>query len=48
MVITNLEGGSVSYLDAKKWPDAQLDDSSSCYKVNSNIEVLCHVISFGT
>ncbi|XAR52421.1 Glutamine--tRNA ligase [Bertholletia excelsa] len=33
VVITNLEAGSVSYLDAKKWPDAQLDDSSSCYKV---------------
>lgn len=33
VVITNLEAGSVMDLDAKKWPDAQTDDSSSLYKV---------------
>jgi glutaminyl-tRNA synthetase len=33
VVITNLEPGSVLELDAKKWPDAQTDDSSSYYKV---------------
>ncbi|KAM7487651.1 hypothetical protein LguiB_025135 [Lonicera macranthoides] len=33
VVITNLEAGSVMDLDAKKWPDAQTDDSSSFYKV---------------
>ncbi|XP_019164926.1 PREDICTED: glutamine--tRNA ligase-like isoform X1 [Ipomoea nil] len=33
VVITNLEAGLVMELDAKKWPDAQSDDSSSFYKV---------------
>ncbi|XVF02243.1 hypothetical protein REPUB_Repub04eG0159200 [Reevesia pubescens] len=33
VVITNLESGSVMDLDAKKWPDAQADDTSSFYKV---------------
>ncbi|XP_039072102.1 glutamine--tRNA ligase, cytoplasmic-like isoform X2 [Hibiscus syriacus] len=33
VVITNLESGSVLDLDAKKWPDAQTDDTSAFYKV---------------
>ncbi|KAJ4828883.1 hypothetical protein Tsubulata_039853 [Turnera subulata] len=33
VVITNLESGSVIDLDAKKWPDAQTEDSSAFYKV---------------
>ncbi|KAE8692335.1 Glutamine--tRNA ligase [Hibiscus syriacus] len=33
VVITNLESRSVLDLDAKKWPDAQADDSSAFYKV---------------
>lgn len=33
VVITNLEAGSLMDLDAKKWPDAQLEDPSSFYKV---------------
>ncbi|KAK8490923.1 hypothetical protein V6N13_121327 [Hibiscus sabdariffa] len=33
VVITNLESGSVLDLDAKKWPDAQADDTSAFYKV---------------
>ncbi|XP_059655493.1 glutamine--tRNA ligase, cytoplasmic-like [Cornus florida] len=33
VVITNLEAGSVMDLDAKRWPDAQIDDASSFYKV---------------
>nr|GMD15320.1 glutamine--tRNA ligase [Ipomoea batatas] len=33
VVITNLEAGLVMELDAKKWPDAQSDDTSSFYKV---------------
>ncbi|XP_028069710.1 glutamine--tRNA ligase-like isoform X2 [Camellia sinensis] len=33
VVITNLEVGSVMDLNAKKWPDAPLDDASSYYKV---------------
>ena len=33
VVITNLEVGSVMDLDAKKWPDAQIEDSSAFYKV---------------
>ncbi|EOY13669.1 Glutamine-tRNA ligase / glutaminyl-tRNA synthetas, putative isoform 2 [Theobroma cacao] len=33
VVITNLESGSVMDLDAKKWPDAQADDTSAFYKV---------------
>ncbi|KAE8653772.1 Glutamine--tRNA ligase [Hibiscus syriacus] len=32
VVITNLESGSVLDLDAKKWPDAQEDDTSAFYK----------------
>lgn len=35
VVITNLEAGSLMDLDAKKWPDAQLEDPSSFYKVTS-------------
>lgn len=35
VVITNLEAGSLMDLDAKKWPDAQLEDASSFYKVSS-------------
>ncbi|XWS63541.1 hypothetical protein CRYUN_Cryun06bG0107800 [Craigia yunnanensis] len=33
VVVTNLESGSVMDLDAKKWPDAQADDTSAFYKV---------------
>ncbi|XVE75206.1 hypothetical protein DITRI_Ditri12bG0077100 [Diplodiscus trichospermus] len=33
VVITNLESGSVMDLDAKRWPDAQADDTSAFYKV---------------
>lgn len=33
VLITNLEAGNVMELDAKKWPDAQGDDSSALYKV---------------
>ncbi|KMT05717.1 hypothetical protein BVRB_7g167260 [Beta vulgaris subsp. vulgaris] len=33
VVITNLEAGKVIELDAKKWPDAQIDDTSALYKV---------------
>ncbi|KAI3927639.1 hypothetical protein MKW92_008092 [Papaver armeniacum] len=33
VVITNLDDKTVSYLDAKKWPDAQTDDASAFYKV---------------
>ncbi|XP_022775969.1 glutamine--tRNA ligase, cytoplasmic-like isoform X2 [Durio zibethinus] len=33
VVITNLESSSVMELDAKKWPDAQADDTSAFYKV---------------
>ncbi|RZC57346.1 hypothetical protein C5167_004651 [Papaver somniferum] len=33
VVITNLDNKTVSYLDAKKWPDAQTDDASAFYKV---------------
>ncbi|KAJ0725690.1 putative glutamine--tRNA ligase [Helianthus annuus] len=33
VVITNLEPSSVIDLDAKKWPDAPVDDASSYYKV---------------
>lgn len=34
VVITNLEAGKVIELDAKKWPDAQTDDTSALYKVS--------------
>ncbi|WOL13249.1 Glutamine--tRNA ligase [Canna indica] len=37
VVITNLDSGSVIDLDAKKWPDAPSDDSSSYYKVLINL-----------
>ncbi|XP_035833789.1 glutamine--tRNA ligase-like isoform X4 [Helianthus annuus] len=33
VVITNLEPSSIIDLDAKKWPDAPVDDASSYYKV---------------
>ncbi|XP_024028308.1 glutamine--tRNA ligase isoform X1 [Morus notabilis] len=33
VVITNLEAGTMLDLDAKKWPDAQVDDDSAFYKV---------------
>ncbi|KAL2924454.1 Glutamine--tRNA ligase [Bienertia sinuspersici] len=33
VVITNLEAGKLADLDAKKWPDAQTDDTSALYKV---------------
>lgn len=33
VVITNLEADSLMDLDAKKWPDAQTDDTAF-YKVN--------------
>ncbi|KAK9750411.1 hypothetical protein RND81_02G194900 [Saponaria officinalis] len=33
VVITNLEAGKVIALDAKKWPDAQNEDTSAYYKV---------------
>ncbi|GMP83345.1 hypothetical protein CsSME_00037294 [Camellia sinensis var. sinensis] len=43
VVITNLEAGSVMDLDAKKWPDAQLEDESSFYKVPfSNVVYIDH------
>ncbi|CBI27000.3 hypothetical protein VitviT2T_000294 [Vitis vinifera] len=43
VVITNLEVGSTMDLDAKKWPDAQIEDSSSFYKVPfSNIVYIEH------
>lgn len=43
VVITNLEAGSLMDLDAKKWPDAQLEDASSFYKVPfSNIVYIDH------
>lgn len=32
VVITNFEVGCIMDLDAKKWPDAQIEDSSSFYK----------------
>ncbi|XP_035833788.1 glutamine--tRNA ligase-like isoform X3 [Helianthus annuus] len=32
VVITNLEPSSIIDLDAKKWPDAPVDDASSYYK----------------
>ncbi|XP_052199490.1 glutamine--tRNA ligase-like isoform X2 [Diospyros lotus] len=42
VVITNLEAGSVMDLDAKKWPDAQIDQSS-VYKVPfSNVVYIEH------
>ena len=34
VVITNLEAGSLMDLDAKKKPDAQIEDASSFYKVS--------------
>lgn len=40
VVITNLEAGSTMDIDAKKWTDAQMADSSSSYNVlysNSDI-----------
>ncbi|KAI3856380.1 hypothetical protein MKX03_034462 [Papaver bracteatum] len=33
VVITNLDGKAILYLDAKKWPDALTDDASAFYKV---------------
>ncbi|RAL47255.1 hypothetical protein DM860_013220 [Cuscuta australis] len=33
VVITNMDDGLVLDLDAKRWPDAQMDNSSSLYKV---------------
>ncbi|XP_039055174.1 glutamine--tRNA ligase, cytoplasmic-like [Hibiscus syriacus] len=43
VVITNLESGSVLDLDAKKWPDAQEDDTSAFYKVPfSNVVYIEH------
>ncbi|KAI3987645.1 hypothetical protein MKX01_016797 [Papaver californicum] len=33
VVITNLDDKTVLNLDAKKWPDAQIDDASAFYKV---------------
>ncbi|KAE8732104.1 Glutamine-tRNA ligase / glutaminyl-tRNA synthetase, putative isoform 3 [Hibiscus syriacus] len=45
VVITNLESGSVLDLDAKKWPDAQADDTSAFYKVGvpfSNVVYIEH------
>ncbi|KMZ68009.1 Glutamine--tRNA ligase, Glutamate--tRNA ligase [Zostera marina] len=33
IVITNLAGGAILDLDAKMWPDAQNDDTSSFYKI---------------
>nr|GMD18520.1 Glutamine--tRNA ligase [Ipomoea batatas]GMD19914.1 Glutamine--tRNA ligase [Ipomoea batatas] len=38
VVITNLEAGLVMELDAKKWPDAQSDDTSSFYKVTKHVK----------
>ncbi|WOL02520.1 hypothetical protein Cni_G11239 [Canna indica] len=40
VVITNLDFGSVIDLDAKKWPDAPSDDSSSYYKAITADSVL--------
>lgn len=43
VVITNMEGGTLMDLDAKKWPDAQTDDPSSFYKVPfSNVVYIEH------
>lgn len=43
VVITNLEAGSVIDLDAKRWPDAQMDDASAFYKVPfSNVIYIEH------
>ncbi|XWS68848.1 hypothetical protein CRYUN_Cryun04dG0128300 [Craigia yunnanensis] len=43
VLITNLESGSVMDLDAKKWPDAQADDTSAFYKVPfSNVVYIEH------
>ncbi|KAL7001121.1 glutamine--tRNA ligase, partial [Sarracenia purpurea var. burkii] len=43
VVITNLEAGALMDLDARKWPDAQLEDASSFYKVPfSNIVYIEH------
>ncbi|XP_022725291.1 glutamine--tRNA ligase, cytoplasmic-like isoform X1 [Durio zibethinus] len=43
VVITNLKSGSVMDLDAKKWPDAQADDTSAFYKVPfSNVIYIEH------
>lgn len=36
VVITNLEAGLVMDLDAKKWPEAPVDDASSFYKVGTH------------
>lgn len=33
VIITNLEAGIVTDLDAKKWPEAPVNDASSFYKV---------------
>ncbi|KAK9105773.1 hypothetical protein Scep_022617 [Stephania cephalantha] len=33
IVITNLESNALMDLEAKRWPDAQIDDSSAFYKV---------------
>ncbi|KAF2322587.1 hypothetical protein GH714_019211 [Hevea brasiliensis] len=33
VVINNLESGSIMDLEAKKWPDAQTDDTTAFYKV---------------
>ncbi|CAK9149315.1 unnamed protein product [Ilex paraguariensis] len=40
---SNLEAGSVIDMEAKKWPDAQIDDASSLYKVPfSNVVYIDH------
>ncbi|XP_059658809.1 glutamine--tRNA ligase, cytoplasmic-like, partial [Cornus florida] len=43
VVITNLEAGLVMDLDAKRWPDAQIDNASTFYKVPfSNVVYIEH------
>lgn len=51
VIITNLEAGLVMDLDAKKWPEAPADDTSSFYKVGdtfctNNYELLMDVVYF--
>ncbi|XP_062090020.1 glutamine--tRNA ligase isoform X2 [Humulus lupulus] len=43
VVITNLEAGTIMYLDARKWPDGHADDASAFYKVPfSNVVYIEH------
>ncbi|XP_035836838.1 glutamine--tRNA ligase-like isoform X1 [Helianthus annuus] len=44
VVITNLEPSSIIDLDAKKWPDAPVDDASSYYKVDFSLSLYVLVL----